>query len=343
MGEGKTEAALYLAEHWRRKGNGGAYVALPTMATSNGMFPRLKNFLEKTIVGWTQLHLVHGQAILNEQYQDLLQNGQVYDDDGHPGAVIAGAWFAAQKKQAILAPYGIGTIDQALLSVLQTKHFFLRLFGLAGKTVILDEVHAYDAYMTTLMELLLKWLGALGSPVVLLSATLPAERRTALLRAYAGEVTLIKAMGDYPRISIARPGSRQIVVSHFKTADLNKKTIAVERITEDSLAHCLRDALTDGGCACVIRNTVGLAQSTYLRLKKELDGSGIKLVLFHARFPFGRRREIENEVLQRFGEKGVTAERDRRLLIATQVVEQSLDLDFDLIATDVAPIDLVLL
>ena len=111
----------------------------------------------------------------------------MYDDDKRPSAVVAEEWFAANKKHGLLAPYGVGTIDQALLAVLQTKHVFVRLFGLAGKCVILDEVHAYDAYMTTLMERLLRWLAALGCPVVLLSATLPRDKRLKLLRAYAGD------------------------------------------------------------------------------------------------------------------------------------------------------------
>jgi CRISPR-associated endonuclease/helicase Cas3 len=161
-----------------------------------------------------------------------------------------------------------------------------------------------------------------------------------LLKAYVGGAVSIKEMGDYPRITIARPDSREVVVRNFGAADLNKKTITLERVNDDSLALALRTGLAEGGCACVIRNTVGLAQETYLRLKKALDGTGIKLLLFHARFPFGRRSEIEKDVLRMFGP--AVDRPPRAVLVATQVVEQSLDLDFDLMATDVAPIDLIL-
>ena len=119
--------------------------------------------------------------------KDQTFEAEVYDDDRAPGAVVADAWFAQDRKQGLLAPFAVGTIDQALFAVLQTKHQFVRLFGLAGKVVILDEVHAYDVYVTKrYLRRLLRWLAALGCPVILLSATLPGLKRQELLEAYAG-------------------------------------------------------------------------------------------------------------------------------------------------------------
>jgi len=115
--------------------------------------------------------------------------------------LVAEGWFAANKKHGLLAPFGVGTINQVLLAVVQTKHFIIRLFGLAGKCVILDEVHAYDAYMTTLMERLLRWLVALGCPEALLSATLPREKRLKLMDAYAGLELSEPGAVPYPRLS----------------------------------------------------------------------------------------------------------------------------------------------
>ncbi len=200
MGEGKTEAAWYGAACWDHRGGQGTYVALPTMATSNQMFDRVGVFLEAD-AGKKNLMLQHSKAALNKQFEKLKYAAQVYDDEKRPSAVVAEGWFAANKKHGLLAPYGVGTIDQALLAVLQTKHVFVRLFGLAGKCVILDEVHAYDAYMTTLMERLLRWLAALGCPVLLLSATLPAEKRLKLLRAYAGDDIPEPPVATYPRVT----------------------------------------------------------------------------------------------------------------------------------------------
>jgi CRISPR-associated endonuclease/helicase Cas3 len=340
MGEGKTEAGWYAAECWDRRGGQGAYVALPTMATSNQMFERVGGFLEAG-PGKKNLMLQHGKAALNDKFADLKYAATIYESDGSASGVVAEGWFAANKKHGLLAPYGVGTVDQALLAVLQTKHVFVRLFGLAGKCVILDEVHAYDAYMTTLMERLLRWLAALGCQVVLLSATLPKEKRLKLLKAYAGEDTPEPEDQKYPRVTTVsvrgRPES-----THVEADPGRARTVRLGWTNGDSLVTTLRESLADGGCAAVIRNTVGLAQETYLELRDALRQDGIDVELFHARFPFGRRVELENGVLERFGNAGRPTERNKRVLVATQVVEQSLDLDFDMMVSDVAPVDLVL-
>jgi CRISPR-associated endonuclease/helicase Cas3 len=131
-------------------------------------------------------------------------------------------------------------------------------------------------------------------------------------------------------------------VRHVEADPARARTVGLGWATEGEVAGKLRASLADGGCAVVIRNTVGLAQETYLRLRNSLKGQGIKVELFHARFPFGRRMQIEAAVLGRFGKNSTPDGRDRRVLVATQVVEQSLDLDFDLMVTDLAPADLVL-
>lgn len=341
MGEGKTEAAWFAAASWDRRGGQGTYVALPTMATSNQMFGRVEGFLGADIEGKKNLMLQHGKAALNERFDELKYQARVYDEEKRPSAVVAESWFAANKKHGLLAPYGVGTIDQALLAVLQTRHVFVRLFGLAGKCVILDEVHAYDAYMTTLMERLLRWLAALGCPVVLLSATLPKDKRLALLRAYAGDDVVEPNHEMYPRITkLTVAGVPEAI--HIEADKARSKTVKLGWVSDDGLAEQLKIALANGGCAAVIRNTVGLAQETYVHLRDGLKDADITVELFHARFPFGRRMEIENAVLAQYGKKGGPIERNKRVLVATQVIEQSLDLDFDLMISDVAPVDLVL-
>jgi CRISPR-associated endonuclease/helicase Cas3 len=355
MGEGKTEAGWLTAANWEWRGGEGAYVALPTMATSNQMFDRVERLLEGA-AGKSNLQLLHGKAALNDRFEDLKYKAMVYDEDKRPSAVVAEGWFAANKKHGLLAPYGVGTIDQALLGVLQTKHVFVRLFGLAGKCVILDEVHAYDTYMTTLMERLLRWLAALGCPVVLLSATLPKEKRQALLRAYAGDGTQEPEEKPYPRITMVTAGRTPEVI-HFEADDARSKTVKLGWLKSEDIAAKLREALAGGGCAAVIRNTVSVAQETYLELRHafptQIESGELELYLFHARFPFGRRKEIEDNVLRWFGrtvddvvENGqiITARHrpKRAILVATQVIEQSLDLDFDLMISDLAPVDLIL-
>ena len=159
MGQGKTEAALYAADMAMSRGFArGMYIAMPTQATGNAMFTRvLDDYLKKRgHRGKLNLQLVHGDALLARMGE--LKEGDITEfrpkSIGYDGDPEAQSWFAA-KKRPLLAPFGVGTIDQSLLSVLQTKHWFVRLFGLAGKVVIFDEVHAYDAYMSTILERLL--------------------------------------------------------------------------------------------------------------------------------------------------------------------------------------------
>lgn len=379
MGEGKTEAAFYLAERWAASlGQGGYYIALPTQATSDQMFGRVRDFLRERYpdaADLINLQLLHGHAALSAEFEVLRKAGKerlfmptgVYGDDGGDGAsanVVAAEWFTARKR-GLLAPYGVGTVDQVLLAVLQTRHVFVRLFGLGAKTVIIDEVHAYDTYMTTLLTRLLQWLGALGAPVALLSATLPQRRREALVRAYAegaGWLEPTLPQTGYPRltwVSAAGGGAR-----HVPPPPGAGKVVALQwvdgRLPDDSadpfpLATQLLAALTEGGCVAVICNTVRRAQQVYRALEPYFagdadDGEPI-LDLLHARFLYKDREERERRVLRRFG-KGARAPRsgingsarrpDRAILIATQIIEQSLDLDFDLLVTDLAPADLVL-
>jgi CRISPR-associated endonuclease/helicase Cas3 len=351
MGEGKTEAALFLADHWtHRTGQQGLYLALPTQATSNQMFDRVAAFLaERYPHDRVNLHLLHGHALLSERYGELRRRADerrqsvgltdIYDSFA-PGAVVAEGWFAQNKKQGLLAPFAVGTIDQALLAVLQTKHVFVRLFGLAGKTVIFDEVHAYDAYMSTLLERLLEWLAALGCSVVLLSATLPAEKRLRLLGAYAGEA-VDPAPVAYPRISVVAGGRTE--AAPVRTDPARRSSVTLGWHDPDRLAANLGAALAEGGCAAVLCNTVGRAQEVYPQLWEALRPQGVEVELFHARFPFGRRQAIEERVLQRFGKpEDNPARPPKSVLVATQVIEQSLDLDFDLMASETAPIDLLL-
>ncbi|WP_269801873.1 CRISPR-associated endonuclease Cas3'' [Thermus sediminis] len=186
MGMGKTEAALY-AYHllqWAL-GHRGLYVALPTQATGNGLFPRVKAFLERLhSEGPLDLQLQHGAALLNREYVALLE--KVRPEQVEKEGAVASAWFSARKR-AMLSPHGVGTLDQALLGVLRVKHHFIRLWGLMNRVVVLDEVHAYDVYTSGLLLSLLKWLKALGSSVILMTATLPPSRRRELLKAWGGE------------------------------------------------------------------------------------------------------------------------------------------------------------
>lgn len=363
MGGGKTEAALYLADHWNHDhGQNGCYFALPTQATSNHIFTRVRDFLARRYPeDVVNLHLLHGHAALSAEYQALRENSEralrpqgIAGDVGSDGAssnLVAAEWFT-RRKRGLLAPFGVGTVDQVMLSVLQTRHYFVRLYGLAGKTVIVDEVHAYDAFMSEILERLLAWLASLGCSVVLLSATLPAVRRKSLLSAFAsGLVTASVARieeVEYPRITwLASHGAGAVTVPTVAQQPVAVKWVNGS-LPDDGqevafpLGEELAAALAGGGCAAVICNTVGAAQQVYCALKGCFSGE--ELDLFHARFPFSERDAREKRTLWRFGKsaEGDTSRPHRFVLIGTQVIEQSLDLDFDLMVSELAPVDLVL-
>ncbi|MBW1987529.1 MAG: CRISPR-associated helicase Cas3' [Deltaproteobacteria bacterium] len=368
MGEGKTEAAMYLADHWALTlGQRGCYFALPTQATSNQMFGRIQEFLQHRYSDdLVNLQLLHGHASLSGEFQVLRDKAKhlfipdnVETETGEPqkGDVIAAEWFT-YRKRGLLAPFGVGTIDQALLSILKTKHFFVRLFGLSHKTVVIDEVHAYDAYMTKLLERLLEWLAASNSSVVILSATLPRDKRQALAQAYVRGLGMDRKLSSpeevsYPRIiwlSSSTQGAIHVDASSQFSRLLNiewvRGDIQVNNPQSFTLGVRLQETLSGGGCAAIICNTVGRAQEVYQTLKfyfsdQDTESGEQELYLFHARYLFEERERREIQVLHRFG-KHKGSRPHRAVLVATQVIEQSLDLDFDLMITEMAPIDLLL-
>ncbi len=353
MGEGKTEAAMFLADYWIAKlQQQGCYFALPTQATSNQMFGRVRDFLQERYSDRkVNLQLVHGASLLSEQFTAL--RFRTYpEEDGSlneaRGSITVEDWFLPQKR-SLLAPFGVGTIDQALMAVLQTRHFFVRLFGLAHKTIIIDEVHAYDTYMSVLLERLLAWLHALGCSVVMLSAILPAQKRQQILRtylpaqkrqqilrAYGGQVAVQNA--GYPQITWVSGGQSGAV--HFPA--VQHRQIAVRRLSASTteLIGNLREAMEAGGCVAIVCNTGGRAQTVYRALQQQRLVEPENLQLLHSRFPFDEREKRERSALQSFGKDGPRPQ--AAILVSTQIIEQSLDLDFDLMITDLAPADLVL-
>lgn len=351
MGEGKTEAAFYAhLELQRRFGHRGLYVALPTKATGNAMFERTLEFLQLLKPDRTlDLQLVHGATLLHDTFQNL-RLSSIHDPNG-PGQVRAGEWFTS-KKRALLSEYGVGTVDQALLTILPVRHNFVRLWGLANRVVVFDEIHAYDAYTSTLLINLLRWLLALGSSVILLSATLSPSTRRKL--AAVVNTALPELEQEYPRLSIFRPGATEVEQKHFEIESARRQAINLKKLRPEltGIKAALDEYLPHDGLGMTLVNTVQRAQDLFQlfpageplqhngsRVGKRLP-DGTEIYLFHARFPSDQRQKREDKVLSVFGRKGIR--QGRKILIATQVAEQSLDLDFDLIITDLAPVDLIL-
>lgn len=363
MGEGKTEAALAVAETFAAKsGAGGCFVALPTMATGNAMFPRMLAWLRQVTAGQGRrsVLLAHSKAALNEDFAELVRAGRravrEVDVDGGGGEwsrradrmassadLIAHQWLRGRKK-GMLSSFVVGTVDQLLFMGLKSRHLALRHLALAGKVVVIDEAHAYDTYMNSYLDRVLSWLGAYRVPVVVLSATLPAGRRRALAAAYAGATDDPEAVSThaYPLLTAVEPRGSARTVQVSGSAQTSH--VRLERLDDDLSRLCdrLAEELAEGGCALVVRNTVDRVLETAAALRERFGPEGVTVA--HARFVDSDRAEKDADLLERFGPPGKSVGRPTRphVVVASQVAEQSLDIDFDLLVTDLCPVDLLL-
>ncbi len=328
MGEGKTEAGMYAAlqmqKQWRKS---GFYIALPTSATSNQMVGRMRGLME--LHGLEDIvRLLHAMAWLIDEHTPERDYNQEDAQDIRN-------WLAPVRR-GLLSPYAVGTVDQAMLAATQVKYGVLRLLGLSNKVLVIDEIHSYDVYMDEIIMRLLEWCIALDIPVVMLSATLPVDKKAELLNVYGCKLP----ESGYPTITAVLENG--CAMTHRIPASGRTLEIKTE------VSPCLNDpraiadiavaAVQKGGCLCVLMNTVGEAQAVYRAVRENYDG---KRLLFHAQFPAARREEIEKECLTLFG-KDKSHRPKQAILVATQVVEQSLDVDFDGMMTAVAPMDLLL-
>jgi CRISPR-associated helicase Cas3/CRISPR-associated endonuclease Cas3-HD len=367
MGEGKTEAALIATEIMAsRLSLGGVFMALPTQATTDGIFPRINKWIGALDRELHSLYLAHGKARFNEQYRDLAMvspDMNIWDDDvaiDKSGSrdvctgVIAHDWLQGRKK-GILSDFVVGTIDQVLMGALQRRHLALRHLGLANKVIIIDECHAYDAYMSQYLEMTLEWLGAYDVPVIILSATLPIQRRKAIVDAYMRTKTACEqpvvpwrepAKEKKPIPEWAETRAYPIItysdgakVLHREIDSSGRHTrVGIEFVKDEDIPRLIEDSLVGGGCIGIIRNTVKRAQETAKQMAA-LFGEDV-VTLFHAQFLTADRIAKENDLRGKLGRDGIRP--PLYIVVGTQVLEQSLDIDFDLIITDIAPADLLL-
>ena len=349
-GAGKTEAAIVLAHRLMAQGCAdGFFVGLPTMATANAMYERIAQVYGQLFPSVPSLVLAHERKTLVDSFAASVVDPGRDEHDVHQGDESAtrrcSRWLADHNKRALLAPAGVGTIDQALLGVLCSKHQSLRLLGLWRKVLVVDEVHACDAYMQRTLETLLEFHARAGGSAILLSATLTQHMKASLLQAYGrGLGYRGPALGvtAYPLATTWAPNSASTATEvPLATRHDVRRTVQVHYVSD--LATVLKRitaALEAGQCVAWIRNTVGDALAAYNHMAERIASEHI--LLFHARFALGDRLDMEDAVLHTFGRDSGPQQRAGRLLIATQVAEQSLDIDADLVVTDLAPVDRLL-
>lgn len=316
-GAGKTEFALAYASSLIQAGLAdGIVFGLPTQATANGLFERIGS-AANILFPDAQPTLAHGKS-----------HYLVTDESG---------FLHQSKKRAFLGSVSVATIDQILMGVLGIKHQFVRSFGTRKSVLILDEIHSFDPYMMALIEQVLKGQQEAYSSVILLSATLPDQIKKKLLSCYQG----IAESHDYPLVSYTDLSGN---TTEYSLSGLNnpstKKLVKTELwrsnncLPNNDHLQQINNWLQQGAMVGIICNTVADAQRLYRQVT--LSDVDFSVDLFHARFTSADRLRIENQVLSDYGK---SAERQGRLLISTQVIEQSLDLDFDILISQVAPIE----
>ncbi|MBS99903.1 MAG: CRISPR-associated helicase/endonuclease Cas3 [Oceanospirillaceae bacterium] len=360
-GAGKTEAAMVLVHRLLAQGRAdGLYVGLPTMATANAMYERLSRCYRQLFDEDAKASLVlsHGSRHLSESFSQSLERSfseqvaileqktdRYYAPDEPSASAYCNAWIADSRKKALFANVGVGTIDQVLLAVLPARHQSLRLLGLHGKVLLVDEVHASDPYMTGLLQALLELHARQGGSAILLSATLPGQMKTGLLKAFAKGLETVPpdlSSGAYPLVTHF-PDKTGRVEYPVQTRNEVKRRVDVRMLSDErQVREVIQAALDEGKSVCWIRNTVDDARRSYRQCSETLNLELERVHLFHSRFAMVDRLAIERQVLEWFGDRSGPESRRARLLISTQVVEQSLDLDFDLLISDLAPIDLLI-
>ena len=328
MGMGKTEAALWAS--WRLMSDGsaaGIYFALPTQVTSNRIWLRMRDFADQVCPGALRPRIVHSGAWLEkERCIDASSSSTDEKDDA------AERWFCTSKR-ALFAPLGAGTADQALMSVLAVKHFFMRRFALAGKVVILDEVHSYDAYTGELVIRLCRELVRLGSTVIILSATLTEKARSRLLGAAAEETPSVSPI----RLTAKPNGASTACVELGAGHD---KPVQISWAAEEELTGKMEDLALEGACVLWICDTVESSQRICRSFSERGRVPSENIGLLHSRFPKYQRALNEDLWLERLGKS--SPKRSGCILVATQVVEQSVDIDADVLVTELAPTDMLL-
>lgn len=342
-GVGKTEAALAAAQIIAASnGAQGVYFAAPTMATANGLLERTMNWARNTTEtgAVSSLYLAHSKNQLSTPYREL-RFRDINEDAYNPssnGEVVASSWMSGRRR-GLLSNIVVGTVDQVLMLALRQRYSMLRHAALAGKIIIFDEIHSYGAYTSDYLATTLEWLAHYGATVIMMSATLPSAEREKLIEAYTGN-PVNKHTEAYPLITIASESSLRYVTPGQSPTNLEARI----KIVDDAiiaLEELLEHLLIDGGVALIICNTIARAQEAYSALVAAYPG---EVELHHAGFMAWQRSEKEDRMRQELGPDNHRGEGRpwRKIVVATQVAEQSLDIDADVLVTDLAPMDLII-
>ena len=342
-GSGKTEAALAYTSRLLSKGFSDSIIfALPTQTTSNAMLERVEEVAKKLFPNGVNTVLAHGKARYNHRFKNLQKTADTVTQTGENASIQCAKWIATSRKRVFLGQIGICTIDQVLLSVLPIRHNFVRGFGIQKSVVIIDEIHAYDSYMNGLLDEVIRHQVKVGGSIILLSATLQSQRREQILDIWNNVRKRKSDNAPYPLISnctsvggiylsgITQTPKKEVKIRLSETNNL----LPSKEILSEAVVNA-----RNGGLIAIVCNLVADAQKIAKTLRGLPEATDIGIDLFHSRYRFAERDALERKVISYYG-KG-PQRTSGRILVATQVIEQSLDLDFDQMITQICPIDLL--
>lgn len=354
-GSGKTEASL---AHFFRLLQAGAvegmYFALPTRTAATQIYRRVHDAVTRMFAGAADappvvLAVPGYLRVDGREGQRLPEFRVLWKDDTND--TVRGqsmrhrGWAAEHPKRYLAASISVGTVDQCLLSALMTDHAHLRATTLSRSLLVVDEVHASDAYMTTLLREVLRFHRAAGGHALLMSATLGSVARD--MYVHDRRVTEYEraAAEPYPRIALHAPGAPPHVVAPAQGRSKRVSLSTLPWMDEPAaVAQRALDAARQGARVLVLRNTVRACIET----QRALEAIAPREVLFrvgdvatahHARFAGADREALDKTIEDRLGKASTPG---GRVVVATQTVQQSLDLDADLLITDLCPLDVLL-
>lgn len=324
-GCGKTEIALAIAEDFAKKTQAkGVYYAMPTINTANNMWNRFMTWAKtESDTGWQGIQLAHSKRKYKQEYQNL--NCET----------LKKQFLFNRNHLQFGSTFGIGTIDHILKLGHRHKYVSLEHNLIRDKVVIIDEVHSYDPYMQTYLKKALQWLGYYHVPVIMLSATLPVHLKQDLIEAYSQQKIedTVNLSAGYPICTYLDDAGKCRVYTPATPVDhrevkikFRKNLKSIDDIVEETLAH--------GGCAGIMVNTIAMAQQLYDKYSSQYD-----VILLHSAFTDKDRADIEKKIEVTFGKDSTPEQRAGKLLIGTSVLEQSLDIDVDVLITEIAPMD----
>ena len=356
-GSGKTEAALWRFARMHEAGLvDGLYFALPTRSAASQIHERTNRFIDNLFAAHKPepVLAVPGYIRAGDFTGQHLQGYEVWwDTAGHDGDQRR-FWAAESAKRFLAAQVAVGTVDQAMMSALQVRHSHMRAACLARNLLVVDEAHASDPYMTVILEALLNAHVGAGGYALLMSATLGSSARSRwMLRPRRASSLPLQSLDDAiadPYPSVSTRSGHDVEVAPVGANGANKTVhINARELMHDhtAIAVLALRAARSGAKVLIVRNTVTYAVNTEQALEEVASDDDSNLLfacngipnLHTGRFAGEDRKLLDAAVEAQLGE-----ERDcgGRIVVGTQTLEQSLDIDADLLITDLCPIDVLL-